>query len=623
MGRARLAAKGYHMLRFARTVTLLLAAWVSVQPVSAARAEEAVTRTWAFAEFGAPLYGPDMRHWPYANPDAPKGGSITLGAFGSFDTLNTMVERATWPVGIGLIQDALMVGSGDELSSYYGHLAEWAEYPADKSWITFKLREVARWHDGQPVTAHDVKFAFDTIKEKGRLFLRSFYEDVESAEVLDDHRIRFRMRTRDKMKPLTLAAGIAPMPRHWWATRDITKATLEPPLGSGPYRIKSVDAGRAIVYERVPDWWAKDLNTVRGLHNFDEIRYDYYRDDSVLFESFLSGRIDFRAENRAQRWVQGYDTADVKAGRIVRAEVPAETPRGAYGLVMNTRRPQFQDIRVRQALELLFDFETLQRTTLFGQYRRLKSWFPMPREYAADGPPKPDELAVLEPFRDKLRPDVLTQAYEPPRTDGSGNIRNQQREALRLLREAGWQSKDGALVNARGERFRLEILLRDPVLVRIVEPFTQNLQRVGIEASIRPVDTAQYTNRTDDYDFDMVVVAFTFFPPPGQELNSFLGSAAADRQYEGNFAGIKDPVVDALIAKVVHSTDLREVEATMRALDRVLLWGRYIIHFYYNDKAWLAYWNRFGQPERTSRFGAGDFPTTWWADPAKQAALGR
>jgi microcin C transport system substrate-binding protein len=595
----------------------------SAQPAPAGETPApGVTRTWAFAEFGEPLYGPDMAHWPYARPDAPKGGSVTLGAFGTFDSLNTLVERVTWPAGIGLVTDGLMVGSGDELSSFYGHMAEWAEYPEDLSWIRFRIRPEARWHDGRTITADDFVFAFDTIREHGRLFLKSFYEDIARATAEDERTVRFDMRTTGSMKPLTVAAGMSPLPRHWWSQpgRDITRGTLEPPLGSGPYRVKSVDAGRSIVYQRVADWWAKDLPTSRGLYNFDEIRYDYYRDDGVMFEAFLAGRIDLRGENRAQRWVQGYDTEAVRQGRIQRIEVPSESPRGAYGLVMNTRRPQFADIRVRHALEMLYDFESVQRTILFGQYTRLKSWFPKPSEYSASGPPTPEELAILEPFRDRLPPEVLTQAFEPSRTDGSGNIRAQQRDALRLLREAGWTVRDNRLVDAQGRPFAMEILLRDASMSRVVEPYVQNLRRVGIDASIRVVDTAQYGNRTDDYDFDVVMVAFTFFPPPGNELLSFYSSAAADRPAEGNYAGIKDPVVDALIARIVAATDAAEVEAATRALDRVLLWGRYIVHFWTNDVVWIAHWDRFGRPERSSRFGSGDFPTTWWADPARSAA---
>ena len=589
-------------------------------PAVAQEAEQKVTRTWAMAEFGEPLYGPDMRHWPYANPDAPKGGSVVLGAFGSFDSLNTYILRGQWPAGIGLIADSLMTGSGDELSSAYGLIAESAEYPEDKSWIIFNLRPEARWHDGQPITADDFKFAFDTIKQYGRPFLQSFYEDVSGIEVLDPHKLKFTFKTRNSMKPLLTVAQSSPLPRHWWNAngRDITKTTLEPLLGNGAYRIKAVDPGRSITYERVADYWAADLPVNRGLNNFDQIRYDYYLDDTVLFEAFMAGRIDYRQENRAQRWNQSYDVPAVKDGSLIKRVVPDETPRGTQGYIFNLRRPQFQDVRVREAINLLYDFESVQRTLLFGEYKRVKSWFPN-SEFGASGPPTPAELAILEKYKDKVRPEVLTKAYEPPVTDASGNIRNNLREALRLFREAGWELKNNRLVNAAGDQMRMEILLVSPTLVRVTEPFVQNARRAGIDASIRVVDTSQYQVRVDDFDYDLLAVGLNFFPPPGAEQRSYFGSAAADVRGSANIPGIKDPVVDGLIEELIGAKDLPTLAATNRALDRVLLWGWYQIPQWYNDKSWLAYWNKFGYPEKKARYSIG-FPGTWWTAAGKQAS---
>ncbi|UEM20282.1 extracellular solute-binding protein [Skermanella mucosa] len=590
-------------------------------PVLAQDAGEKITRTWAMAEFGEPLYGPDMRHWPYANPDAPKGGSVVLGAFGSFDSLNTYILRGSWPTGIGLISDSLMTGSGDELSSAYGLIAETAEYPEDKSWIIFNLRPEARWHDGHPITADDFKFAFDTIKEHGRPFLQSFYEDVSGVEVLDPRRLKFTFKTRDSMKPLLTVASSSPLPRHWWTAegRDITKTTLEPILGSGAYRIKAIDAGRSITYERVADYWAADLPVNRGLNNIDQIRYDYYLDDTVLAEAFMSGRIDFRQENRAQRWNQSYDVPAVKDGSMIKRVVPDQTPRGTQGYIFNLRRPQFQDVRVREAITLLYDFEAIQRTLLFGEYKRVKSWFPN-SEFGASGPPDPKELSILEKYRDKVRPEVLTKAYEPPVTDGSGNIRANLRESLRLFREAGWELKNNRLVNAAGEQMRIEILLVSPALVRLTEPFVQNARRAGIDASIRVVDTSQYQVRIDDFDYDLLSVALNFFPPPGAEQRSYFGSVAAGTRGSGNLAGIKDPVVDGLIEELIAARDLDTLAATNRALDRVLSWGWYQIPQWYNDESWLVYWNKFGYPETMAKYTIG-FPTTWWVDTGKQASV--
>ena len=589
-------------------------------PAVAQEAEQKVTRTWAMAEFGEPLYGPDMRHWPYANPEAPKGGSVVLGAFGSFDSLNTYILRGQWPAGIGLIGDSLMTGSGDELSSAYGLIAESAEYPEDKSWIIFNLRPEARWHDGQPITADDFKFAFDTIKQYGRPFLQSFYEDVSGIEVLDQHKLKFTFKTRNSMKPLLTVAQSSPLPRHWWNAngRDITKTTLEPLLGNGAYRIKAIDPGRSITYERVADYWAADLPVNRGLNNFDQIRYDYYLDDTVLFEAFMAGRIDYRQENRAQRWNQGYDVPAVKDGNLIKRVVPDETPRGTQGYIFNLRRPQFQDVRVREAINLLYDFESVQRTLLFGEYKRVKSWFPN-SEFGASGPPTPAELAILEKYKDKVRPEVLTKAYEPPVTDASGNIRNNLREALRLFREAGWELKNNRLVNAAGDQMRMEVLLVSPTMVRVTEPFVQNARRAGIDASIRVVDTSQYQVRVDDFDYDLLAVGLNFFPPPGAEQRSYFGSAAADVRGSANIPGIKDPVVDGLIEELIGAKDLPTLAATNRALDRVLLWGWYQIPQWYNDKSWLVYWNKFGYPEKKARYSIG-FPATWWTAAGKQAS---
>ena len=587
-------------------------------------AAQGVVKTSAIAEFGQPLYPPDMPHWPYVNPDAPKGGAVTMGAFGSFDSLNTLIERGVWPAGIGLTSDSLMTGSSDELFAAYGLIAETVEYPADKSWIIFNLRPQARWSDDQPITAEDFVYSFDFIRNQGRLFLRSFYDDVEKCVALEPRRLKCDMRTTGTMKPLMAVAGLNPIPKHYWtqAGRDLSKTYLEPAVDSGPYRVKSVEAGRSITYERIKDHWSYDLPIRRGVYNIDEIRYEYYRDDSVMFEAFMAGRSDMWGENRAARWATGYDVEPVRSGRVIRWETEDNTPRGVMGYVFNTRRPLFQDIRVREALNHLYDFEATQRQLLYGQYKRVKSWFPN-SEYGAKGPPTPEELAQLAPYQDKLRPEVLTKAFEPPSTDGSGQNRAGQREAFRLFKEAGWELRAGKLVNAAtGAPFKFEILMRDPAFVRVTEPFVQVLKRAGIDADIRVVDTAQYQVRTDEYDFDMVVLGLTFYPPPGPELKSYYSSTVADVNSQGNFAAIRDPVVDALLDKIVTGTDLPTIQAQTRAMDRVLSWGWYLIPLWYNDTERLAYWDRFGKPEIRGKYSVG-FPATWWIDPDKDAALKR
>ena len=511
-----------------------------------------------------------------------------------------------------------MVGSADELLSVYGLIAESAEYPEDKSWIIFTLRPEARYHDGVPITAQDFEFGFNTILEHGRPFLKSFYKDVEGVEVLSDHRLKFTFKTRDNMKPLMLVAGLSPLPRHYWAERDISKTTLEPPLGSGSYRIKSVDPGRSITYERVADYWAADLPVNRGLGNFDEIRYDYYRDRTVEFEAFKAGEIDFFQENSSKRWTTGYDIPAVKQGRMIKRTQPDETPQGIQAYFINQRRAQFMDARVREAIGYLYDFEAVQRTLLFGQRKRSKSYFPN-SDYGASGAPTKEELEILEPFRDQLPEQALTAAFEPPKTDGSGRIRNNLRKALGLFKQAGWVLKDRKLVKAEsGEQMTIEFLLSSPILEGITQTFVRNLEKAGIKAGIRIVDTAQYGNRLDDFDYDITTVRLNFFPPPGPELRSYYGSQAADERGSANMGGIKNPVADALIEQIIAARDLQTLKATTRALDRVLLWGHYVIPQYFDNEFWIAYWNKFGIPEQRPRYAVG-FPGAWWIDEKRAA----
>lgn len=605
-----------------RTATVLFTALftLTAAPLTAARAENGgITKTWAIAEFGEPLYRENFTHWPYVNPNAPKGGRVVLGAFGSFDSLNPYILRGDWVRSIGVTTDSLMSNSGDELSSAYGLIAETVEYPADKSWLIFNLRPEARFHDGVPITAHDFVFAFDMIREHGRPFLQSFYRDVEGAEALDDHRLRFTFKTRDNMKPLMIVAGTSPLPRHYWKDREFNATTLEPPLGSGAYRIKEVVPGRRITYERVPDYWAADLPVNRGLNNFDEIQYEYYRDDSVRFEAFKAGKIDFRQENRAQRWSTGYDFPAVNDGRVVRRAVPSETPRGLQGYFFNMRRPHLSDVRVRQAISYLYDFETTQRLLLFGQYSRSKSFFPN-SDFGVSGSPTPEEVAILEPFADQLSPSVMTEAFEPLVSKGDGRIRQGLRQAQRLFKAAGWQVKNGKLTNAAGEVMRVEILMVSQAQERLAAPFVKNMQRAGIEASLRIIDTAQYEVRLDDFDFDMVSVALNFFPPPGPELRSYFGSGEAPVRGSANLSGIRNPVADALIEQIIASRDLDQLKATTRALDRVLLSEYAAVPLFHNDESWLAYWDFFGYPERKPRYAVG-FPGSWWADADKAAGL--
>ncbi len=577
-----------------------------------------VTKTWSMAEFGEPLYKDGIEHWPYVNPDAPKGGSVVLGAFGTFDSLNTYILKGNWPRSIGLTGDALMVSSADELASAYGVIAETAEFPDDKSWIIFNLRPQARFNNGTPITAHDFEFALNTIREHGRPFLKSFYEEVEGVEVLSDHRVKFTFTTTDTMKPLMTVAGMSPVSVEYWKDKDISKTYLEPAPSSGPYQISKVEAGRSITYERVKDYWGAELPVNRGLNNYDEIRYDYYRDLEVMLEAFKAGEIDYRAENSSKRWATAYKIEDVDNGNIVLATPPDNQPQGIQAFMMNSRREPFNDQRVRQAFNLLYDFEATRRTILYNQYERINSYFPN-SDYGSSGKPTAEEIAVLEPFRDKLPPEVFTEEYVSPVTDGSGRNRKQMREAIALFKEAGWNLSEGKMMKD-GKQMTVELLLVDAGSQRVHALFVQNMKKVGIDAEFRIVDSSQYEVRTDDFDFDIVSVRFNFFPPPGAELRSYYGSAAADERGTGNYIGVKNETVDALIEQIVEAPTLEELKVITRALDRVLLWNDYVVTQFYNAIFRLAYWNRFGQPETKPKYGTG-FLNSWWIDETLDSKL--
>ncbi len=584
-------------------------------PLVASAEDPEITKTWAIAEFGEPLHKDGLEHWPYVKPDAPKGGNVVLGAFGSFDTLNFYVLKGQWPSSIGAVYDSLMTGSPDEIDAAYGLIAETVEYPQDKAWATFNIRPEARYHDGQPIRAQDFVFALETLKEHGRPFLKAGYVDVERAEALDDRRVKFTFRSRDSMKPIMQVAGMNPLPVHYWEGKDPTKSTLEPPLSSGPYRVKSVEPGRSITYERVEDYWAADLPVSRGLDNFDEIRYDYYRDLTVQFEAFKAGEVDFRSEGSAKRWSTGYTMPEIDSGQIIKRAVLNENPRGMGGYFFNLRRPKFRDVRVREALGFLYDFEAIQRTLLYGEYKRIGSYFPN-SDYGASGQPTSEEIAILEPYRGQLPEQVFTDEFVPPRTDGSGRSRKNLRSALRLFKQAGWVLKDGKLINENnGQQLQVEIMTAWPETQRMALPYIESLRRAGIDASIRLVDSSQWRVRINDSDFDLWTGSLNFFPPPGPLMRSYFHSESAEIRGSANSMGIKNPVVDSLLEQLLAARDLETLKATNRALDRVLLWNYYVIPTYFNDEVWIAYWNRFGYPDRKPRFAVG-FPSTWWIDDA-------
>ena len=612
-----------------RLVPALLIALTLAAPVAAGAEDPAASP--ALALFGQPKYPADFSHFDYADPDAPKGGTLVLSTVGSFDTLNLIPLEGQPPRSLPLLYDSLMVESQDELGVYYGQLAQSVTVADDASWAVFALHPEARWHDGVPVTAEDVVWSWETVRDKGEPFLKSFFRDVTGAEALDDRRVRFTFATHDTKKPIgQIATALPILPTHWWTAngRDITRGTVEPPLGSGPYRIAAVDPGRSLSWERVPDYWGRDLPVNRGLWNFDRIRYDYYRDRDAEFEAFKGGNSDFRQEFTSLFWATGYDIPAVRDGRLLRAEIASEDPRGMQGYFLNLRRAPFSDPKVREALAWLYDFEWVNKTLFSGLYDRLTSYFNA-EGFRSSGVPEGPEKDLLEPFRGQVPDALFDTPFALPKTDGSGNMRDNIRNALRLFKEAGWEQRDGVMANtATGAPMTFEILSNQAVIERATQPFIDRLRQVGIQATMRTVDSAQYQARYQAFDFDIIAFAYTFFPPPGTELRNYFGSEAAGIDGSANVMGIRNPVVDALIEKVATARDLSSLQAATRALDRVLLWNSYAIPQWGKTDAWIAYWNRFGLPAKqpSHRFGDANgigFPSTWWIDPAKDAALSR
>ncbi len=598
----------------------LAAAVAAILPLASLHAEATPQPAHGASMYGELKYGADFTHFDYTNPDAPKGGTVTLPAIGTFDNLNQFILKGNNAAGLGLLFDTLTVGSLDEPFSEYGLIAESIEIPEDRSWVIFTLRPEARWQDGTPVTVDDVIWTLDTLKTKGHPFYRAYYANIVKAEKVGDRQVK--MIFDGKMnRELPLIAGQMPvLPKHYYEKVEFDKTTLTPPLGSGPYRIKSVDPGRTIVYERDPNYWGADLPVNRGRYNFDEVRYEYYRDASVALEAFKAGDYDIQEENNSKDWATAYTGPAFDKGLIVREEIPNQRGTGMQGFVFNTRRPIFKDPKVRAALAYAFDFEWTNENLFYGQYQRTESYFSN-SELASSGLPSPAELKLLEPFRDQLPPEVFTKEYRAPSTEDT-DLRHNLRIALQMLQDAGWEVQNGRLVNKQtGQPLAFEILLVQPAFERIVGPFVQNLKRLGIQATYRTIDTAQYQNRLDDFDFDMVVGSWGESESPGNEQRDFWGSRAADTPGSRNLAGIKSPVVDALIDKIIQAPTREDLVTATHALDRVLLWGHYVIPNWHITYDRVAYWNKFSRPKIDPKYGIDLF--AWWIDPVKLAALER
>jgi len=572
--------------------------------------------------FGELKYPADFKHFDYVNPDAPKGGRIAMvgpGSVRSFDSFNDHVLEGDAAQGLELLFDSLMTRAQDEPDSLYGLVASSADLAPDRRSITFKLRPEAKFADGSPVTAADAAFSLMTLKEKGHPRYALTLKEVATAEAVDDTTVRYTF-SGDQVRDLPILVAELPILSKAYYTANPFKMSLDPPLGSGPYKISDFKPGTFVTYQRRPDYWAADLPVNKGRFNLDTVRFDYFRDRTVELQNLFNGTYDFREEFTSKDWATGYDIAAVKDGRLLRHTIADETPSGTQGFFINTRRAKFADVRVRRALDLAFDFEWENKNLFYGLYTRTTSYFENSNMKAL-GPPSPEELALLEPHRSLLPAEVFGEPYVPPVTDGSGNDeRKYLREAGKLLDEAGWTAVNGQRINAKGEPLEIEILTFEQAFERVIAPFIARLEKIGIKAFIRRVDPAQYEQRAKTFNFDITVKRYVMRLTPGVELRNFFGSAAANVDGSFNLAGVKDPVVDALIAKIMTAQSRPEVTTAARALDRVLRAQNYWVPHWYKAAHNLAFWNRFSWPSVKPKYARGA-PETWWYDPAKAATV--
>ncbi len=599
--------------------TTLLAVVLAASGAGPASADE---KTWHVGTslIGEAKYGPGFTHFDYVNPEAPKGGRVNLSETGSFDTLNPILAKGELATATGLVFETLMTPSMDEISAEYGLLAEAISYPDDYSSATFRLRPEARWHDGKPVTVEDVIWSFEKAVELDPQ--RTFYfQHVTAAERTGDHEVTFTFDEKNNRELPKILGQLVVLPKHWWEgtdasgkQRSIEATTLEPPLGSGPYRVSALSPGSTLTFERVDDYWGAELPVNVGSHNFDQIHYTYFADRNVEFEAFKAGQIDFWVENAAKRWANEYEFPAVREGRVNRAEWenPYRSSGVLVGFIPNLRRDKFKDPRVRRALNYVFDFEDLNKTIFFDQYKRIDSYF-YGSELASSGLPEGQVLEILEEVRDEVPADVFTTPFANPVNGDPQKVRQNLREAIKLFREAGYQIRDGKMVNAEtGEPYTFEILLNGPIIERVALPFTESLKKIGVDASVRSIDAAQFANRQRSRDFDMIYTGWAQSLSPGNEQFEYWGSAAADREGSANYAGIADPAIDKLIEKIVFAADRDELVAATEALDRVLLASHFVVPSYTSRVARVAYSDKLAFPDPLPEYRIG-FPTIWWS----------
>jgi microcin C transport system substrate-binding protein len=605
------------------------AAAIGLLPKAAFAQESGGMEAHGLSSFGELKYPPDFKHFSYVNPDAPKGGTLALQIkqsignqnFDTFNTLNIFVLQGDGAAGMTATFDALMSGSSDEPDALYGLVAKSVRVSSDKLTYHFILRPEARFHDGSKLTAKDVAFSLNILKEKGHPVFRSLMTQMASAEAESDETLRVQFTPQRSRDLHLVVAGMPIFSERYWMAKNFEAATLEAPLGSGPYKVSRFETGRYIEFERVADYWAKDLPVNVGLNNFDRVRWDYFRDRTVAFEAFKNGTLNYHEEFTSRTWTTGYDFPAMREGKVKREEISNDSPTPVQGWYFNTRRDAFKDTRIREAIGLAFDFEWTNANIMFGLYKRTTSYFEN-TDMKATGMPSPEEIALLEPFRAQLPASVFGEPPVPPVSDVSGQDRGLLRRADELLREAGCKREGGVLKLPNGQPFRIEFLDFSGSLQPHTQPFQANLKRLGIEASSRIVDAAQYQRRIDEYDFDMASRNIFTGSTPGDNLRVIYGSEAGKKAGSRNIAGIDDSTVDALVEKAATAKSRQELNIACRALDRVLRSGHYWVPMWFRASDWVAYWDQFSRPETKPRFASGA-PGTWWYDAEKAKRIGR
>ncbi|NGO52007.1 extracellular solute-binding protein [Allomesorhizobium camelthorni] len=605
-----------------------LAAAIFASSLLAASADE-----WRTSDSltGESKYGQDFKRYDYVNPDAPKGGTLNSTVVGTFDSFNPYIVQGSPAAGFagfggGLLYDTLMEQSIDEPSTSHALVAEAFKFPDDFSSATYRLNPKAKWHDGKPITVEDVIWSFNVLKKHSPQYSH-YYANVTEAVAISDREVEFRFDQKGNRELPHIMGDLVVLPKHWWEgadasgkKRDITRPTLEAPLGSGAYRIESFKPGSQIVWARVPDYWAADVPVKVGRENFDRREYLYFQDDNAAWQAFTKGGYeDIQVENSSRRWMTQYNFPAVKDGDVIKKEFKSTAGVFMQAFALNLRRPQFQDRRVRKALTLAYNFEYMNRTLFFGQNTRTSSYF-VGSELASSGLPTGKELEILTPYKDKLPPELFTEEFKLPVYDTPQAERKYLREAIDLFRQAGWKISGGKMLNDKGEQFRMEFLGSGPTDEVLANSYIETLRKIGIDASLRIVDPSQYVNRVNDFDFDVDTTILNQSASPGNEQRDWWGSKAADSPGSRNVMGIKDPVVDALVDRVIFATDREDLVAATHALDRVLLWNYYAIPQFHRPVQWVAYWNKFGIPEKQPEYIGADIDS-WWVDPEKEAAL--